>query len=203
MKQIWNIDPRLHVKKLDELLDSPKIVRVNEFTEQSLEDFDKDMTDAHNTGQPVIPIVIDSYGGEVYALLGMASIIENASLPVATICTSKAMSAGFGLFCFGTEGYRFMNPHATIMIHDVASMSWGKIEEMKAKTQNAERLNKLLFNKIAKRIGKPADYFLKLIDKHKHADWFMTATEAKKHNIVNHLRVPEMEVRINLEVKFQ
>ena len=49
---------------------------------------------------------------------------------------------------------------------------------------------------------KPADYFLNLMKEHKHVDWFMSAAEAKKHNIVNHLHVPEFEIKIGLEVNF-
>lgn len=203
MKQIFKIDPRLHIKKLDELVDEPQVIRVTDFTEDSLESFAKDFNEAQNTGQPVIPIVIDSYGGEVYSLLGMASIIENCSLPVATICASKAMSCGAMLLCMGTEGYRFIDPHATVMMHDVSSMSWGKIEELKAKVKNVDKLNRLIFSKVSKRVGKSASYFLDLIKEQKHVDWFMTAQEAKKHNIVNHLRIPEFEIKIGLDIEFK
>ena len=91
-------------------------VQVNKFDEDSAADFANKMAMAHNTGQGVIPIVIDSYGGQVYSLMSMISNIKAAELPIATIIEGKAMSCGAILFSFGTQGYRFMDPDATVMI---------------------------------------------------------------------------------------
>ncbi len=197
------IDPRIHYKKIEDLVHIPKIVRVTEFDEPSLEKFAEQMTEAQNSCQPIIPIVIDSYGGQAYALTGMLSVIDNCSVPVATICQSKAMSCGAILFAYGTEGYRFMDPNSTLMIHDVAAMNFGKIEELKSSTKQCELLNKTMYSRLAKNIGKPEDYILKLITEHKHADWYLTAKDAKKHNIANHLRIPEFEIEMKLNIQFK
>ena len=116
----------------------PIIIRVNKFDEESAEKFTKLVGEAHNTGQPVIPIVIDSYGGQVYSLMAMISALNNAELPIATIVEGKAMSCGAVLASFGDEGRRFADPQATIMIHDVSSMEWGKVEELKASAKEAD-----------------------------------------------------------------
>ena len=81
---IWTstISPLL---KEVELRKPPIIVKVNKFTEESAKRFHQDMAMAHNSGQKVIPIVIDSYGGQVYSLMSMISAIQAAELPVATI----------------------------------------------------------------------------------------------------------------------
>ena len=68
MNWTTRIDPR--IKEL-ELRNNPVIIRVNKFTEESAADFATQMSIAHNTGQSVIPIVIDSYGGQVYSLMSM------------------------------------------------------------------------------------------------------------------------------------
>lgn len=203
MKTIIKIDPKIHYKKIEDITKLPKIVRVNNFDEESLTDFAQEMVEAENTGQPIIPILIDSYGGQVYALQGMLSIIDNCKIPIATICQSKAMSCGALLFAYGTEGYRFMDPNATIMIHDVSAMSWGKVEEMKSVTKQCDLLNTSMYARIAKNIGKNEDYFLKLITQNKHADLYLSAKEAKKHNITNHLRVPEFEIELSLNINFK
>ena len=59
-----------------ELRKPPIIVKVNKFTEDSAKKFHQEMAAAHNSGQPVIPIVIDSYGGQVYSLMSMISAIH-------------------------------------------------------------------------------------------------------------------------------
>ena len=89
-----------------ELRKSPVIIRVNKFDEDSAKKFAAEMAQAHNTGQEVIPIVIDSYGGQVYSLMSMIAAIKDAELPVATIVEGKAMSCGAVLFSFGREIFK-------------------------------------------------------------------------------------------------
>ena len=200
MKWVTKISPLI---KEIELRKNPVIIRVNKFDEDSAKKFDQEVAQAHSTGQKVIPVVIDSYGGQVYSLMSMISAIKNAELPVATIVEGKAMSCGAILFSFGTEGYRFMDPHATVMIHDVSSMERGKVEEIKASAEETERLNQIVYKMMARNCGKEDDYFLKLVHKKGHADWFLDAEEAKKHGMANHLRVPKINISVDVNIDFE
>lgn len=202
MRTFWDIDNRLRIAKLEEVVDAPKVIRVNKFDEDALEQFEKDMDEAHQTHQPVIPIIVDSFGGSAYGCLGMLASIEAARVPVATILTSKAMSAGAILFCWGTDGYRFMHPDAWMMIHDVGSFTCGKIEEIKADTKMTDDMNQRMYKRLSKKLGHKEDYIGTLIKEHHHVDWFLTAKEAKKHNIANHLKVPCFEAKIELTYNF-
>jgi len=185
-----------------ELRKNPVIIRVNKFDEPSAEEFAQKIALAHNTGQKVIPVIIDSYGGQVYSLMAMISAIKHAELPVATIVEGKAMSCGAILFSFGDAGKRFMDPNATIMVHDVSSMQMGKVEELKASVAETDRLNEIVYKMMAENCGKKDDYFLKIMDKKKHADWFLSANEAKKHGLANHLRLPTLEIDIKVDIDF-
>ena len=186
-----------------ELRKSPVIIRVNKFDEESAKKFDQDIALAHNTGQPVIPVVIDSYGGQVYSLMSMISAIKHSEIPVATIVEGKAMSCGAILFSFGDEGRRFIDPNATLMIHDVSSMDMGKVEELKAGAAEADRLNSVVYKMMAQNCGKADDYFMKIVDKKKHADWFLDAKEAKKHGMANHIRVPKLQITVDVKIDFE
>lgn len=194
------IDPK--VKEI-ELRKQPVIIRVNKFDEESAKKFAQEMAQAHNTGQKVIPIVIDSYGGQVYSLMSMISAIKHSEIPVATIVEGKAMSCGAVLFSFGEEGMRFMDPNATVMIHDVSSMDFGKVEELKAGATEADRLNTTIYTMMARNCGKKDDYFMKIVDKKKHADWFLDAEEAKKHGMANQLRVPKIHIKVSVDIDFE
>jgi ATP-dependent protease ClpP protease subunit len=187
--------------KEESLIKDPVIVRVSKFDEEGYGEFSKQMNDAHNTGQTIIPVVIDSYGGHAYSLMGMISIIENAKLPVATIVESKAMSCGAILFTFGTEGYRYMSQSATLMIHDVASFAFGKIEEIKADVKEGERLNTLVYRMMDTNCNHPKGYFKKLVHERGHSDWYLSAKDCKKHKLTNHIGIPELEVNIGLDFK--
>ena len=181
---------------------APQLIYVNKFTEESAKDFNEHMINAQNTGQKIIPVVIDSYGGEVYSLLKMVDVIKSSRVPVATICMGKAMSCGAVLLTCGAEGHRYMAPTATVMIHDVASFAMGKCEEIKAEAKEVERLNKLIFKIMADNCGKPEAYFSKLVHEHGHADWFLEADEVKKHNMINHLRIPTIKIEFDVDVVF-
>ena len=63
-----------------ELRKSPVIVTVNTFDEKSAKEFQQQVAQAHNTGQRIIPVIIDSYGGQVYSLMSMISAINYAEL---------------------------------------------------------------------------------------------------------------------------
>jgi ATP-dependent Clp protease, protease subunit len=199
---IWTSKISPLIKEI-ELRRQPIIIKVNKFDEKSATDFSTKMALAHNSGQSVVPVVIDSYGGQVYSLMSMIAAIEASELPVATIVEGKAMSCGAVLLTFGEQGMRFAAPDATIMIHDVSSGGHGKIEELKADVKEAERLDEKIFTMMARNCGKKDDYFKKKVFTKKHADWFMDAQEAKKHGLVNHLRVPKMNIKVEVDIDFE
>ena len=182
--------------------DLPVVIRVRKFDEASAKAFSDEMARAQNSGQPVIPVIIDSYGGQVYSLMSMISDIKHSKVKVATIAQGKAMSCGAVLFSFGEEGHRYMDPDATLMIHDVSSMGWGKVEEIKADAEEVERLNQKIYRMMAINCSQPEEYFLDLVHEKGHADWFLDAEECRSHNMANHLRVPSLKISAEIKFKF-
>ena len=96
-----------------------------------------------------------------------------------------------------------MDPNATVMIHDVSSMDMGKVEELKAGAAEADRLNTIIYTMMARNCGKKDDYFMKIVDKKKHADWFIDSEEAKKHGLANQLRVPRLTVTVDVNIELE
>ena len=182
--------------------DLPVVIRVRKFDEGSAKAFSDEMARAQNSGQPVIPIIIDSYGGQVYSLMSMISDIKHSKVKVATIAQGKAMSCGAVLFSFGEEGHRYMDPDATLMIHDVSSMGWGKVEEIKADAEEVERLNQKIYRIMATNCGHDEEYFLDIVHEKGHADWFLDAEECESHNMANHLHVPDLKISAEIKFKF-
>jgi len=198
---LWKSKVSPLIKEL-ELRKTPIIIRVNKFDEDSAKEFIYQMGLAHNTGQPIIPIVIDSYGGQVYSLMAMISAIKQSELPVATIVEGKAMSCGAILFSFGEEGMRYMDKDATIMIHDVSSGALGKVEELKSSAEEANRLNEKVYQMMARNTGHPDKFYWDMVQEKGRADWFIESEEAKRLNLANHLRLPKlsMEVKVEMEI---
>ena len=198
---LWKINIDKQIKEL-ELRNNPVIIRVNKFDEESAKEFSSQIASAHNTGQTVIPVIIDSYGGQVYSLMSMIGAIKSSELPIATIVEGKAMSCGAILFSFGDEGMRFMDPDATLMIHDVSSWSAGKVEEIKSSAKETERLNKKVYQMMARNCGKADDFFIKEVHDRGRADWYLDAEEAKKYKLANNIRLPKLDISVSINFDF-
>jgi len=193
------VDPLIRAKHY-ELIDQPVVIRVTKFNEDGAKSFTEEMEKAHNTGQPIIPVVIDSFGGQAYSLLEMITQIQTATIPVATVLEGKGMSCGALLFAMGQQ--RYMGQNSTLMLHDVSSGSWGKIEEIKVAAKETERIHKLVFSLISKNVGKHEDYFTNIIHEKGHAEWYLNAKEAKKHNLCTHIGIPQLTAEIKVSYKF-
>lgn len=181
----------------------PKIsnaVLVNEFSEYGVKCFKAEFDALKNSNIPIIPIIIDSFGGEIYSLLAMLDIMVSCDRPIATIAIGKAMSCGSILLACGSPGLRFIGPNSTVMIHDAGSVSFGKIEDLKADVGEAERLNIKIFGILNERCGKKNGYFQKIVSEKKHANWYLTPEEALKHGVVDKIGIPVLDTGFNLEV---
>ena len=128
-----------------------------------------------------IKIMIDSFGGSVYSILGLLAIIDNSKTPIHTYVTGAAMSCGFLLLIHGHK--RFAYKHATPMYHQVSSVMWGKINEMKEDIKEADRLQKIL-EKLTIQRTKISKQKLEKVYKIKK-DWFMSVEEALKLGVVD------------------
>lgn len=196
------IDGNAQMVKDNEIIE-PVIVHIEgEIGEAAAQRFAIDMKAAEETGQPFIPVVIRSYGGSIYSMMSMIDVINKAKgrIPVATIVIGKAMSAGAAMLTCGTEGMRYAAPHSTIMIHEASSLVRGKVGDVSSDTEELKRLNTLMLSIMAHNIGKDPDYFTKIIHTRGHADWYLTPEQAKTHNIVNHIGIPDINFNIKVEL---
>lgn len=130
-----------------------------------------------------IKIYIDSYGGNVYQILGLISIIDSCKTPIYTYVTGTAMSAGFLMLISGHK--RFAYKHATILYHQLSSGSFGKLEEMKDDLKEGKRLHKLLTSIVLEKT-KLTRKKLKETDLTKK-DWYIAPEEALQFKIIDEI----------------
>jgi len=199
---LWKTKIDSNIKNLD-LRQNPIIIRVNKFNEESAKDFANKMAMAQNTGQKVIPVVIDSYGGEVYSLMSMIASIKNSAIPVATIVEGKAMSCGVILFSCGTKGYRYITEDATLMVHDVSNVAWGKNSEIQASAKETERLNEKIYEILSNNSNKSKKWFNKKINKKGRADWFIEPSEAIELGLADKIGMPQFEIEVKLKINIK
>ena len=91
---------------------------------------------------PDIPINlhIQSPGGSVLAAFGSINYIKGSNSPVHTIVDGYAASAGTLLSVVGNM--RFMGEYSYMLIHQISSMHWGNLEQLKDEMANTELLMK-------------------------------------------------------------
>lgn len=197
MNKIYRVDRNL---KTDIFIEPPTVITVNKFTEASLKDFRDAFDKCINSHQGIIPISIDSPGGHVYSLLGMLDIIASSPVPVATFAYSIAMSCGSVLLSAGTPGYRYIVPNGYVMIHEVSSATWGKVTDMEVDTTHGSELNKKLMGMLNKNAGKGKTYFQDLIHENGNGDLYLTAKDAKKHGLVDHIGYCNLNIDVTQKV---
>jgi ATP-dependent Clp protease protease subunit len=180
------------------IVNQPIVIEVNEFSLESAQAFQEQMDAAQTTGQKVIPVVIDSPGGGVMALMRMIDTIQNSKIPVATIAMGKAMSCGAVLFMAGAEGMRYAGKNTTFLIHDISSITGGKLTEMEVDIALTKKLNNIIFTFMARNTGHPDDFFTKMLKEKGHIDLFLDVNEAKKLNIVNKIGIPSFKTNVQV-----
>ena len=199
IKTIYSVNETKVNSKLQKDILIPPVIALacGDVNEAMVKEVAKSFDEAHNTGQSMIPLIVDTYGGSVYACLGIVDIIRSAKLSVATICNSKAMSAGSIILSCGTKGMRYASPNCTIMFHDVASFAMGKLTDLENDLVETRRLSNLLFNVMSKACGHyDPKYFQNILNKNSDVDMFMTPQQAKKHKIIDHIGSPSLHVDI-------
>jgi len=171
-------------------------VVVNKFESYTLKDFMSACQKVIQTGMDFLPIIVDSYGGEIYTLLGMIDFLQNCGVKVITICEAKAMSCGALLFSCGDE--RYMGQTATVMIHEVSTWFYGKNVELQNEAKEVERLNDLVFGILDKNTKQKKGFWWDKVQKNKNTDLFLTSKQAKTHGLATHVGIPYIETKVDV-----
>lgn len=162
---------------------------VNKFTEESAKAF-RDKVLRRSSIDPNMPVIIyvDSYGGNVDALNTMISTMHQIPNPTVTVCIGKAMSCGAILLAAGD--YRFCDPMARVLIHEVTAGSINPINDMENDVKECRRLNNQMMNFLAKRCNKTYKQIKDMMHAQDSRDINLTAKEALDFGIVDHIGTP-------------
>jgi ATP-dependent Clp protease protease subunit len=130
-----------------------------------------------------ISLYINSPGGSVTSTLAIIDTMKHIKPDVSTVCVGIAASGGAWLLASGVKGKRFALPNAEVMIHQPLGGAEGQASDIEISAKHIlatrDRLNKIM----AKATGQTVDKISKDADR----DFFMTADEAKKYGIIDHV----------------
>ena len=101
-----------------------------------------------NNGQNIlnkdkfIYIHINSFGGSVFAALSTIDTIQSLRVPIVSIIEGSAASAAtmISICC----NYRIILPNSLMLIHQLSSSTWGKMNELEDEMKNLKKLMKMI-----------------------------------------------------------
>lgn len=126
-----------------------------------------------------IRIYVMSYGGDLYQAYAFVSTILASKTPVWTINMGVAMSAGLLILLAGHK--RYAMKYSTAMIHSGSGGAQGTYEQMEEQQKNYKKLIDAMRSYIMER----TNIDLKLFNKNKAKDWYITDSEQVELGIVD------------------
>ena len=127
-----------------------------------------------------ITLVIASYGGDVYSMLGLVDYIRTLPVKVNTMALGTCMSAASVLLACGT-GERRMTTHSTVMVHEGSAFEAGKVGDVMKGVDHLKDLQKDI-NSLLDDVTKKDANFWEMIQRN---DTYLTAEQCLEYGIID------------------
>ena len=127
-----------------------------------------------------INLNIASYGGDVYAMLGLCDYIKGMNVKVNTHCVGTCMSAASVLLACGT-GERTMTKHSTVMVHEGSAVEVGKSTDVMRGVDHLKELQKDI-NKLMAEVTNKDEKFWKRMNRN---DTYLDAKQCLEYGIID------------------
>jgi ATP-dependent Clp protease protease subunit len=136
----------------------------------------------YSGGKKDVTLVISSYGGDVYAMLGTIDYFNSLPVKVNTHCIGACMSAAAVILACGT-GKRTMTENSTVMVHEGSAFEVGKTSDV---IKGADHMKKLQIN-INRILGDVTKKTQKFWEDISHQDTYLTSEECLDYGIVDEI----------------
>jgi|TARA_Y100000033_G_C2725701_1_gene100709 ATP-dependent Clp protease protease subunit len=129
-----------------------------------------------------INLNIASYGGDVYAMLGLVDYIRGLEpiVKVNTHCIGTCMSAASVLLACGT-GERTMTKNATVMVHEGSAFEAGKTTDVMKGVDHLKELQKEI-NKLMGSVTNKDERFWELTQRN---DTYLNAEQCLEYGLID------------------
>ena len=128
-----------------------------------------------------VKLYIKSPGGSVTATMAILDTLNYIAPDVSTICIGIAASGAAIILSAGSENKRLALPNAEVMIHQPLGGTEGQASDIAITAKHILRVKDNLNKILAQNTGQP----LKQIEQDSDRDYYMTADEAKKYNLID------------------
>lgn len=131
-----------------------------------------------------ILMMVDSYGGYVDSFIAMHDVMKMITSDVVTVCIGKAMSCGQMILMSGTKGKRFITPNSRVMIHEISSVTGGKLSEVENDYRELQRMQTHVVEKL---ILKYTKINKKTLANFMMEDTYLSADDCVKYGVVDYV----------------
>jgi len=176
------------------------IFKVTDFTESSLQSFEKCLSRAMENGQPILPLYIQSDGGSAAILYGFLSNMKSyreKGLKFAAVVSGTASSAGCCVYLY--SDYRFMGEFASLLYHSLQlnfiNPLPNAVSELNWNIQESKKMNEAL----SRHLKKPKDWLEKQLKKNGVDDWNIDPETALKLGLADEIKIPQFNLQISAQ----
>ena len=121
-----------------------------------------------------IRLFINSPGGNVYDGFALIDAIRNSKTPIHTIALGSAMSMGMLIYSVGHK--RYVGDYATLMFHDVSSAVADKLETIRDRIGELNRIQAMICTVVVNNSKVPMETLAEKLSQRE--DWYISAKEA-------------------------
>jgi len=129
-----------------------------------------------------INLILSSYGGDVYSMLGIIDYFKTLPVKVNTKCYGACMSAAAVILACGT-GKRTMTKNSTVMVHEGSAFESGKTSDVLKGADHLKKLQSNINRIMAEVTNKDRDFW----DKVSQHDTYLTAEECLEYGIIDEI----------------
>ena len=137
-------------------------------------------------GDKPIDLILSSYGGDVYSMLGIIDYMKLSDVEVNARCYGAAMSAAAVILACGT-GVRSMSENATVMIHEGSIFEEGKVSDILKSSDHLKELHKTINELLGNVSNKNQKYWT---EKTK-TDLYLNAEQCLEFGLVDEIIKPD------------
>jgi len=167
---------------------------IGDITEEKSLEFIKEMfkLEMENPINDIV-VIIDSYGGYVDTMWSMQDTMRLLRCKIHTLCIGKAMSCGQMILVGGDKGCRYATPNSRVMMHEISTIAYGSVADIKNYTEELYRLDKQFREFILKKTKLKKAQLNEMLKK----DYYMTPEEALEFGFIDKIvnSFADIEVR--------
>ncbi len=142
---------------------------------------------ASKDSEKEIKLYINSPGGSVTAGLAIYDTMQYIKPDVSTVSIGMSASMGALILAAGTKGKRYALPNSEILLHQVMGGAKGQASEIEITAKQIIRIKDQMNKILAKHTGQSLAKIAQDTDR----DFYLSAEEAKKYGVVDHVIVPK------------